>query len=191
MTKRLIAIIVLAAAAAGINGCAPILLVGATTGGVAAVDNRTAGSFVEDEAIEIKAKTSLLQNIGGRARYDVVSLNRVVLLIGQAPDEELRQEIEDVVASLPNIRRIVNEIELGPQASFRQTAADSLITSKVIAKLLAIQDGEFSTLHVKVITEDGIVYLMGLLTQENAAKAIEVAREVEGVRQVTQAFEYI
>lgn len=191
MIDKVTATLVLLAAMLGLAGCAPVIFAGATTGGVAALDNRTTGAFVEDEGIEIRAKKELLEQIGTRARYDVVSMNRVVLLIGQAPDEALKQEIEGIVKQVPNVRRLINQMTIGPEADLRQRAEDTLITSKIIANLVAIQDGDFSKLDVKVVTEQNVVYLMGLVTQENAAKAIDVARKVEGVKQVTQAFEFI
>ncbi len=189
---RLLPALVAAAAALGLASCAPAIFGAATTaGGVVAVDNRTVGSFIEDETIEISSEYDLNQQIGDGARYDVVSINRVAMVIGQAPDDSTRDRIERIIASQDNVRKVINKVEVRPQISLARRAKDTALTARVKGELLAIQDEEFNSLDVKVITEDAVVYLMGLITVENAALAIETARKVSGVRQVTQAFEYI
>ena len=192
INARLAAALAMAAAAISATSCAPIAFVGATTaGGVVAVDNRTVGSFVEDENIEISALLDLRDSIGDAARYNVVSINRVALVVGQAPDVETRERIERTIAGVENVRSVINQIEIRPSISLAQRARDTVITTRVKAALLAIQEDDFTSLDVKVVTEDAVVYLMGLITVENAAKAIEAARKVEGVKQVVQAFEYL
>lgn len=172
--------------------CAPAVFVGASTaGGVVAVDNRTVGSFIEDENIEISAEFDLQDEIGDTARYEVVSINRVAMLIGQAPNDKVRDRMETVVARQDNVRKVINKVEIAPQISLSRRAKDAVVTTRVKGELLKIQADEFNSLDVKVITEDAVVYLMGLITVENAALAIDTARNVQGVRQVIQAFEYI
>ena len=174
-----------------LTSCAPAMFAGATASGMVAQDNRTTGSFIEDQAIEVKALAQLAQQVGDNARYSVVSINRVAMVLGQAPNEEIRNQIYDIVAGQDHVRRVINQVTIGPQITYRQLAKDTFTTSKVITELLKIQKEDFSTLDVKVITEDGIVYLMGLISVDNAAIVIDTARNVSGVRQVVQAFEFL
>lgn len=173
-----------------LSSCAPILFGGAVSGGVVATSNRTTGAFIEDEGIEIKSLRILVQEIGDQARYSVVSINRVVLVVGQAPDDDLRNKIINIVSDQENVRRVIDEIVIGPEISFRRQATDALITTKIKAKLLQIQEESFSSLDIKVLTEDGVVYLLGLVSKNNAAKAVDTARRTSGVKRVVKAFEY-
>ena len=172
--------------------CAPAIFLGATTaGGVVAVDNRTVGAVIEDSGIEIKATLRLGEVIGDRARYSVVSINRVVLVVGQASDQQTKEEIEQIIAAQENVRKVINQVEIGEQIELSRRTADTFMTTKVKAELLKINASDFTSLDVKVVTENQVVYLMGLITVDNAALAIDAARKISGVRHVIQAFEYI
>ena len=187
--------IILAALAASslLSSCTtgPFIFAGATTGGVMAADNRTAGSFIEDQTIELAALVDLRNEVGDWARYSVTSMNRIALVVGQAPNEEVRDQIESIVTSQENVRRVINQVTIAEKLSLTQIGKDTVTTAQVKSELLQIQDEGFSSLRVKVVTEDGVVYLMGLITKENAALAIERARNISGVRQVVQAFEFV
>lgn len=175
-----------------LTSCAPVLFGAAATTGVVVANNRTAGAFVEDEGIEIKLLSDLLDNIDSDvARFSAVSINRVVLLVGQAPDENMRDQILAIAENQENVRRVINEIKLAPIISLKRQAEDAFITTKVKTNFLQVQEGTFSSLNIKVLTEDGVVYLMGLDTKKNAAIAVEQARKVKGVRHVVKAFEYL
>ncbi len=192
MRPDLLSCAALVALGALLSSCAPAVFVGATTaGGVIAADNRTAGSFIEDEAIEIKATLRLNDEIGDEARYSVFSINRVAMVVGQAPDDDVRNEIFKVISETENVRKVINQVEIGPQIPLTRRASDTLVTTRIKSALLQIRVEDFSSLDVKVITENGVVYLMGLITVDNAALAIDAARNVSGVRQVVQAFEFI
>lgn len=174
-----------------LSACAPVLFGGATTTGVVIANNRTAGAFVEDEGIEIKLLRDLLDEVGDGARYSAVSINRVVLVVGQAPDEAMKSRIIRIAENQENVRRVIDEMTIGEPISLKQIAKDTLITTNVKANLLQVQEGDFSSLNIKVLTENGVVYLMGLDTKTNAAIAVSEARKVTGVRRVVKAFEFI
>lgn len=179
----------LLAAAVLAGGCAA-LVVGA--GGVAAVsaleDRRTAGSQIEDEANELRAVNRIAERFREGVHVNVTSFNRAVLLTGEVPDAGTREAIEKIAADLPNVRSVANELEVAGVSSLASRSSDSLITSKVRVRFLDAQ--RFSPVHVKVVTEAGVVYLMGLVTEQEATHATEVARTTGGVRKVVKVFEY-
>ena len=179
----------LLAAAVLAGGCAAVV-VGA--GGVAAVnaleDRRTAGSQVEDEANELRAVNRIAERFPEGVHVNVTSFNRAVLLTGEVPDAATREVIEKIAAGLPNVRNIANELEVAGVSSFTSRSNDSLITSKVKVRLLDAR--RVNPTHVKVVTEAGIVYLMGIVTEQEGNDATEVARTTGGVRKVVKIFEY-
>jgi len=179
----------LALAAALLGGCAAVV-VGA--GGAAAYgaleDRRTAGSQLEDESNELRAVNRIAERFGDSVHVNVTSYNRALLLTGEVPDARAREEIEKIAAALPNARSVANELEVAGAASLGARTNDSLITSKVKVRLLDAK--RFNPLHVKVVTEAGVVYLMGIVTEQEANDAVEVARTTGGVRKVVKIFEY-
>jgi osmotically-inducible protein OsmY len=180
------AALVLAAALA--QGC-ELALIGAGAAAFTALgDRRTAGAQLEDEAIELRAAHRIRERYGGSVHVNVVSYNRAVLITGEVADAKLRADIEKLVLALPNVRGAANELELAGVASFTSRANDSLLTSKIRARFLNAK--RFSALHVKVVTEAGVVYLMGMLTEREAEAAVDIARTTGGVRKVVKIFEY-
>ena len=179
----------LALAAALLGGCAAVV-VGA--GGAAAYgaleDRRTAGSQLEDESNELRAVNRIAERFGDSVHVNVTSYNRALLLTGEVPDARAREEIEKIAAALPNVRGVSNELEVAGAASLGARTNDSLITSKVKVRFLDAK--RFNPLHVKVVTEAGVVYLMGIVTEQEANDAVEVARTTGGVRKVVKIFEY-
>jgi osmotically-inducible protein OsmY len=177
------------AAAALLAGCAAVV-VGA--GGVAAVsaleDRRTAGAQIEDEANELRGVNRIGERYPEGVHVNVTSFNRALLLTGEVPDAATRDAIEKIAAGLPNARSVANELEVAGVSSLTSRSNDSLITSKV--KLRFIDANRFSPLHVKVVTEAGVVYLMGIVTEEEGNEATEIARTTGGVRKVVRIFEY-
>lgn len=173
-----------------LSSCAPVLFVGAATGGVVAASERTAGAFLEDAGIELKAARDLDREIGDRARYSVTSINRVVLVTGQAPDNAVKNKITEVVSRVANVRKVVNEVSIGGQLALGAIASDAAVTAKVKAALLGVQEADFSSLDIKVVTENNVVYLMGLVNRRNAVFAVEASRNVSGVHRVVRLFEF-
>jgi osmotically-inducible protein OsmY len=173
-----------------LTACGPAIVGGAAAAGVVAADRRTSGTFVEDQSIELKAKNAIIDNIGS-ANIDVsvTSFNRNVLLTGQAIDEATKAKAETVARTIENVRTITNEITVEDKNTFTESNNDAYITSKVKARML--KENKFPANYVKVVTESGVVYLMGLVTEQEANDAVEIARETDGVQKVVKVFEYI
>lgn len=174
-----------------LQGCTTIVSV--TSGGDGVEDERgerSIGAYIDDEVIETKA----LVNIDkahphlAQSHIIVVSYNGIVLLTGQVPTEELRQLAAKTVAGIVKVRRVHNELELSGNTSMLARSNDGWITTKVKTKLLA--SGQADGNRIKVVTENGVVYLMGILTREEADKATAIARKTGGVQKVVRIFEY-
>lgn len=172
-----------------LQGCFPMVAAGAGGAVLSALDRRTSGTQVEDEGIELRAGARLREKLGNRANINITSYNRNVLLTGQVADEATRSEASAILAGVPNVRGISNETEIAGVSSLTQRSSDSLITSKVKARLLDAQ--RVSTNHVKVVTEMGKVFLMGLLTETEAKAAKEIAAATGGVSKVVAIFEIV
>jgi len=188
MKRSLIAVLALAAATPALQGCFPLALTGMGATALVATDRRTTGIYIEDENIEWKA-LARVRELGTIAHVNATSYNRKVLLTGEAPTEADRKKIEDAVAGVPSVREVTNEIQVAGASSLAARGSDGLITSNVKARL--VNNGKVSTNHVKVVTEAGVVYLMGLVTQSEGDAAAEIARTTSGVTRVVKVFEYI
>jgi len=172
-----------------LQGCPAVLVAGVGTAAVVADDRRTTGVFVEDQNIELKVANEIGKKYGKTNGVDVrgTSYNRFVLLNGEVPNEEIRKDIESIAAAVENVRNVQNEIQVGPPTTTQQKAADSATTTKVKTSLVRVK--EVQTNHVKVITRDNVVYLMGLVTPKEADAATEAARTTGGVEKVVRVFE--
>ncbi len=174
-----------------LQACAPVVVGTAATGVVVAHDRRTTGTVIDDQGIEFKANQAFYEDkeIGDSSHVNVTSFNMVVLISGETPSEELKQRIGNIVATLPKVTHVYNELTISAPSSLVSRSSDSLITSKVKTRLLTIKD--FDGTRVKVVTEKGIVYLMGLVTQQESEIATNAARQVGGVQKVVKLFQYI
>jgi osmotically-inducible protein OsmY len=188
MNRNLLAALALAAALPALQGCVTAAAVGAGTVALMVEDRRTTGTYVEDENIEWKVLARVNNDFKG-AHVNGTSFNRRVLLTGQAPTEDMMKAIEAAVKSIPEVAVVVNELAVGGNSSLTSRGSDSLITSNVKTRMVG--NGRFSTNHVKVVTEDGTVYLMGIVTQAEGDAAVDIARSTAGVQRVVKAFEYI
>lgn len=174
-----------------LQGCAPVAITGATTAvSTVAADRRTAGAMVEDQAIEVKARLALADRdeLNDRVHINFTSFNTTVLVTGEAPAEEDRQAVVDLVKNVEKVTLVHNEITVAAPSSLISRSGDTVTTAKIKAKLIAEKD--LSTLHIKVVTENGVVYLMGLVSREEGDIATEVARRTGGVQKVVKLFEY-
>lgn len=173
-----------------LHGCAAVVVGGAATGATVATDRRTAGTFVGDQEIEFRAMSRLGEALPkDTARVSPTSFNRQVLLTGQVPDEATRARAAEVVKSVPEVRGVFNEVTVAGVASAASYASDATLTSTVKTRLFG-NDSAPGT-KIKVKTESGVVYLMGLLTRAEASAAAEVARTTSGVTKVVTLFEFI
>jgi osmotically-inducible protein OsmY len=174
--------------ALGLQGCPAVIGVG----GVAAVssleDRRSTGTQLDDSGIESRAAARIAERIGERGRITVTAYNRAILLTGEAWDEATRAEAEKLAAEVANVRSVTNEIQVAGVASASSRANDAAITAMIKGGFMNAKG--LNSLHVKVVTEAGIVYLLGLVTEAEAEKATEVARTTGGVRKVIRVFEY-
>ncbi|MER2513392.1 MAG: BON domain-containing protein [Nitrosomonas ureae] len=152
-------------------------------------DRRTSGIFIEDEGIELKTSRRIHQQFGNSVHINVTSYNRIVLLTGEAPTEAVKTDIERLVMGVDNVRRIHNEIAIAANTALSSRSSDTLLTSKVKARFLA--ERKFQINHVKIVTENGVVYLLGMVTREEGDNAAQIASLTSGVRKVVKAFEYL
>jgi osmotically-inducible protein OsmY len=189
--KRNTLLVVLAAAAltGSLSACAPLLIGGAAMGAVMAYDRRTSGAQVDDEAIELRGASALRQAVGERGHVNITSYNRQVLLTGEVPNEQLKQAAEQAVAKVDAVRGVVNDLAVMPNTTLGQRSNDTLITGKVKASLL--DDRSLYVGAFKVVTERGVVYLMGRVTQREADRATQLTRNISGVQRVVRIFEII
>ena len=187
MTRRIIAIAAALTAATLLQGCFGLAVTGMGTAALVATDRRTAGTYLEDETIEWKVFGRLRDRFAG-AHVNATSYNRRVLLTGEAPNEEAKKQIEAELRGIENVKEITNELQIAGASSLASRGNDSLVTSNVKARM--VNNAKVSPTNVKVLTEAGAVYLMGLVTQEEGEAAVEVARTTSGVVRVVKVFEY-
>jgi osmotically-inducible protein OsmY len=191
LVKAIVAVLILSNM---LYGCAPLVLGGATAAGGAAIySRRTPGTMVDDQGIELSAINRLAadEQINSQAHISVISYNGVVLMVGQAPTEELRIRSESIVSGIPKVRLVHNEMTIAAPSSFATRSSDTLITSKVKSSILGVVSNDDSLgLRTKVVTENGIVYLMGLLSRQEADAVTDATRQVGGVQRVVKLFEY-
>jgi osmotically-inducible protein OsmY len=175
------------------SGCALLIATGVVSGvgtGVAmSQDRRTSGMFIEDEGIESRSAGRISEKFGTDTHINVTSFNRNVLLTGEAPTEVAKREVQRLVANVEHVRNVTNEIAVADVSSFASRSNDTLITSKVKGRFM--DGGKFQINHVKVVTEDGVVYLLGLVKRKEAESAVEIARSTGGVKKVVKVFEYM
>ena len=177
------------AVAASLQACAPLMVGSMVGGAMVATDRRTSGIQLEDENIELKASSRVREMVGGRVHVNVTSYNRQVLLTGEAPNEQDRQYVAKLVGEVENVRTVLNELVVAPNSGLTDRSTDSLITAKVKAQMVDSKD-IFANAY-KIVTERGVVYLMGRVTQREADRATEVARQVSGVKKVVRSFEIL
>lgn len=190
MKKNLIASLLLGAILIpALQGCVTVVAAGVTAGAMAAFDRRSVGTQTEDESIEWKATAQVGDKLGDKGHLNFTSFNRKVLISGEVPNEEAKSEAETIVSGINNVQGVYNELVAGPNSSFSERSNDSYITSKVKGNF--VDSGKFNPIHVKVVTEAGVVFLLGLVTQPEADAAIRAASYTSGVKKVVNLLEII
>ena len=176
------------AAAIGLAGCAPaVIAVGVGAGAMVAADPRSAGAQVDDEAIELSLQANEAvqkENV----HLNVTSYNGLVLLTGEVPTAAVRDQVERIAKAANRVRSVQNELFVGPISDYSARTNDGYITSLVKTRFL--DEPKFAPNRVKVVTERGVVYLMGLVTRDEGAAAAQVAATTSGVTRVVKVFEY-
>ncbi|MFY8273919.1 division/outer membrane stress-associated lipid-binding lipoprotein [Pseudoalteromonas sp. SSDWG2] len=186
--KHLLAIVV---SSVLLQGCAAAVVAGTAGAVTSANDRRTIGSQIDDNNIEIKATLAIKEVTGERkdTNATVVSYNGIVLLLGQVPSEQLKSMSQTAVEKVQGVRRLHNQLRVGSPTSITTQSHDTWLTSKVKSQLLAAENVSGS--NIKVITENGEVFLMGLVNKTEAEEAVNIARNISGVERVIKVFEYI
>ena len=171
-----------------LEACVPLVVTGVGATALLAGDRRSTGVYVEDENIEWKARGRLIERFKD-THVNVTSFNLTVLLTGEVPSEQMKLEVADAIRAIPSVKSVNNELAVGGNTALTARANDSFITTNV--KTRFINNGKFSINHVKVVTEAGTAYLLGIVTREEADAATELARTTSGVSRVVKMFEYI
>ena len=174
-----------------LSACAAVAVGGAAGAGVASsVDSRTTGTQIEDQTIEVKAYRAFNTDpeLKEQAHLNVTSYNTVVLLSGETPSEAMRQKAVELVKNVEKVSHVYNEVTTAAPSSLVSRSSDSYITTKVKTKMFA--NKELSGLKIKVVTEKGVVYLMGITSRAEAEIATDIARQTGGVQKVVKLFQY-
>jgi osmotically-inducible protein OsmY len=176
-------------ATALLSACAPLLLGGAMVGGgMVALDRRTSGAQLEDQAIELKS-LSRVRDLATLGNVSVTSYNRLLLITGEVPKDSDRAAVEQALARIENVRSVVNELVVAGNSSLSTRSNDAILSAKVKASFVDARDLQANA--IKVVAERNIVYLMGRVTDREANRAAEVARTVPGVQKVVRVFELL
>lgn len=184
-----LALVLAASTLTTLTACFPLAVGGAVVGGMVATDRRTTGTVVEDEGIELRAGSRIREAMGERVHVNVTSYNRQALLTGEVPTAQDKQQIEQIVSGVDNVRHIVNELAVMGNSTLTQRSSDALVTGKVKASLVDAKD--LSANAFKVITERGTTYVMGRVTAREARLATEVISSISGVQKVVRILETI
>lgn len=174
------------------GGCAAVVIGGAAVGAAAIHDRRDYTDILKDQEIEITAGRALGKDslVSGNSRISVTSYNRKVLLTGQAQTPEAAARATELVSAIPKVELVIDEIAIGPNISLAQESEDAWITSRAKLALAKVSIAGFDPTRVKVVTEDAVVFLMGLVSAEEGDAAAEQIRFVPGVNRVVKLFEY-
>jgi osmotically-inducible protein OsmY len=172
-----------------LKGCAGVVIGSAATSAMVANDPRTTGTVIEDQSIEIKTTNLLRKNkaLVDGSRVSVTCYNERILLTGQARNEKTRSNIADLVKRVEKVRQIHNEIVVSAPISMLARANDTYLTTKVKSRLLARK--ELRVGHIKVVSEDGVVFLLGLVDIPTENAISKIARTTRGVKKVVTLFE--
>lgn len=189
MRKRLIASLFGLMAAVPLTGCVPVVATGVGVGAMMADDRRSTGVYIEDEEIELRAGGRLREAKLDGVRADFTSFNRRLLITGEAPTEALKARVSEIGRGVPGVKDVYNEMAIAGPIGFAARSNDGYITTKVKARLF--DDSRINANHVKVVTANGVVFLMGLVKREEADIAASIAARTPGVTRVVKVFEYL
>ncbi|MGB0239079.1 MAG: BON domain-containing protein [Cycloclasticus sp.] len=177
-----------------LSGCAAVAVGTAATGIAVVHDRRSTGTIIDDQTIELKALKTLysVDNIRINSHVNATSYNGILLLTGEAPTDSLRSDITNRLRKIPKVRKVHNEILIAAPSSLMSRSSDALITSKAKVALFELNKIKgFDPTRVKITSENGVVYLLGLLKQHEVTPVVETIRRVGGVQRVVKLFEII
>ena len=189
MIRMTACVAVVLIAGATLTGCVPaVIAVGAGGTALVATDRRTTGTQVDDEGVELKIAQQANAQYGDRIHLNVTSYNGIVLLTGEVPDQGVWASVGNLAKTTEKVRVVQNELVVAPNTDMSQRTNDTYITSKVKARF--VESDKFSPTHVKVVTERGVVYLMGIVSRPEGDEAAQLASTTAGVSRVVKLFEY-
>ena len=186
---RVVPLLLLALVSGSLQGCVPAVAVGVGAGVMIAQDRRTTEAYIDDQKIESKAAQLIDEQISSVMHVNVTSFNYRVLISGEVPDDDTKAEIEKIVSGIEKVRDVADELAVSPISSLASRSNDGLITSNV--KLRLMNNEHFNADHIKVVTENGTVYLMGLVKHAEADTSTEITSTTQGVQRVIRMFEYL
>jgi len=172
-----------------LQGCIEAMVVGGATGAFVAADRRQPEVVAGDERVGLTALARIGNRFGDNTHVNVTSYNYNVLLTGEVPDAKAKSEIERIVLQIPQAKGAVNELQVAGPATLTSRGNDTYLTGRV--KGAFVTENKFQANHVKVVTESGVVYLLGLVTHKEADDATAIARSIGGVKKVVRIFEYL
>jgi osmotically-inducible protein OsmY len=180
-------------AASLLGGCTAAVVGGAAAGASVVHDRRTMGTVIEDKEILIKALRlrNADEDVKRRSNIEITVYNLQVLLTGQAESTDVVTRFRNQVAQIPRVRKVIDEVTIGAEGTWSEATADAYLTSRVKLALFDLGIEGFDPLRVKVVTSQGTVYLMGLLTPTEADAVTDKVRYISGVKKVVRLFEYI
>lgn len=186
---RTLNFLLIAALLGALQGCFPVVAAGVGAGALMAADRRTPGAYIEDETIEDKSLSQIANKFKDTVHVNVTSFNRHILLTGEVPDAAAKAEVEKIVAAVPNVKVINNELATSGLSGLASRSSDTVITGDV--KLRFLNNPSFQANNIKVVTENGVVYLMGMVYRKEAAAATDIVSTTRGVQRVVKVFEYL
>ncbi len=188
---RLNKLFAIALVATTLQGCVVATVAVVATTATMATDRRSIGNQIDDQNIELNAYGKIAEHpeISDHVNIQITSVNGSVLLVGQAPSVYLRDEVLKLINTVDEVVQVHNQIRIGNVTSITTRTKDTWITSKV--KTALFSSDIVSTKDIKVVTENGEVFLMGLVSQQEANEAVNIARNISGVKRVFKAFEYL
>ena len=172
-----------------LSACVPLVLGGAATVVAVAEDRRSPGTFIDDEGMESQALLRVKTRFGGQVHVNITSYNRQLLVSGEAATAAVKRGVEEEISTVRGVKRIFNEMTVGPLAGVMSVSNDTRLTTIVKARFL--DAGRFQSNHVKVVTEAGSVFLLGIVKRSEADAASQLASTTSGVSRVVRLFEYL
>lgn len=176
---------------ATLHGCGPIILVGAASSAMMTNDKRSAGTIVDDNGIELRLgnKIALDKALADKVHVNATAYNKTLLITGEVPSEEIRDQIVALAGSIGDVKQVYNALDISVPTEYKSRNFDTWVTSKTKGRMLSRK--ELESTHVKIVTENAVVYLMGLVKHDDADVAAQTASEIEGVKRVVKVFEYL
>lgn len=193
-THHITGLLLLSLLAAVLSGCAGVVVGGAATGVAVIHDRRSPGRVIDDKGLDWKVSQAIYeeQEVSNASHINVTVYNGVILLTGEAPTEDLKLRANAIAARASDNSKIHNELVIASPTSLSSRTNDAYITAKVKTVMLEIDDiSNFDPTRVKVTTENGVVFLMGLVTEQESSAVTEKVRNVSGVKKVVRLFEYL